>query len=127
MPSKNVSFEYLLPVVFLNTIFAKFKCSLHLLVRSNYFSFKPRGESSTITLFGRLVHLSACQSKNTKKFQNDLNKGILWGWKQMMSARLNRPLISSLDIFTLSVCLSVHINYWPHIPGAYCISFLFYL
>ena len=79
MPSKNVSFEYLLPVVFLNTIFAKFKCSLHLLVRSNYFSFKPRGESSTITLFGRLVHLSACQSKNKKKFKMTQTKELYMG------------------------------------------------
>ena len=52
-------------------------------------------------------------------------RNLTWSWKQKMSARLSRPLISSLDIL---LCLYVgrstrilnNTYPWPHIPGALC-------
>ena len=79
----------------------------------------------------RSVGPSVCMSikKYKKNFKNDLNKGILWGWKQMMSARLNRPLISSLSILLCQyVGLSTQIidHTYPELIASHsCFTFKF--
>ena len=76
----------------------------------NYTLFKLRGGASMIALLGRLVCLSV---KKISKWLKQRN--LIWRWKQKMSARLSRPLISSQTFYFVCMLVCPHVFLTTHI------------